>query len=316
MEKIKKEKRMSIPNYEKFMNPVLQAFAEQKEPKRKSSVAERIYDIIGLSKEEREILTPTKTEPLANSRSYWAMYYLYRAGLLAKESKGYYRITDEGKKILTSGQKLNTEYLKQHYPSLNKWISLKSSISKDSKENSNKPQIEITNIDPETMLNNAMMTLNNKLDSDILDALKSVRPQKFEEIVLELMEVMDYGKGTTTQYVCDGGIDGIINEDELGLSKIYLQAKRYTPNSVNEREMRDFIGALAEHNVMKGVFITTSVFSEKAKKAAQNPHGHVIRLIDGYELSKLMRLHNLGAKHKKNYDIKEIDNSYFEEGEE
>ena len=242
------------------------------------------------------------------------MYYLYQAGLLAKESKGYYRITDEGKKVLSSGQKLNTEYLKQHYPSLNEWI-LKSSVTKDTEENKNDPKIEITNIDPETMLNSAIITLNNKLDSDILDALKSVHPQKFEEIVLELMEVMDYGKGTTTQYVCDGGIDGIINEDELGLSKIYLQAKRYTTNSVNEREMRDFIGALAEHNVTKGVFITTSTFSEKAKKAAKNPHGHVIRLVDGYELSKLMRIHNLGAKHKKNYDIKEIDNSYFEEEE-
>ncbi len=305
---------MSIPNYEEFMNPVLQAFGEQKEAKRKSSLEERIYDIIGLSKEDREILTPMEKEPLAKLRSYWAMCYLYHAGLLAKESKGYYRITDEGKKVLSSGQKLNTEYLKQHYPSLNEWI-LKSSVTKDTEENKNDPKIEITNIDPETMLNSAIITLNNKLDSDILDALKSVYPQKFEEIVLELMEVMNYGKGTTTQYVCDGGIDGIINEDELGLSKIYLQAKRYTTNSVNEREIRDFIGALAEHNVTKGVFITTSTFSEKAKKAAKNPHGHVIRLIDGYELSKLMRIHNLGAKHKKNYDIKEIDNSYFEEEE-
>lgn len=307
---------MSVPNYEEFMNPVLQAFGEQNEATRKSSLTERIYDIIGLSKEDREVLTPTKSEPLANSRSYWAMYYLYQAGLLAKESKGYYRITDEGRKVLASGQKLNTEYLKQHYPSLNEWIIKSSMTTKDTEENKDEAKVEITDIDPETMLNSAIMTLNKKLDNDILDALKSVHPQKFEEIVLELMEVMDYGKGTTTQYVADGGIDGIINEDELGLSQIYLQAKRYTTNSVNEKEIRDFIGALAEHNKTKGVFITTSVFSEKAKKAAQNPHGHVIRLIDGDELSRLMREHNLGAKHKKNYDIKEIDNSYFEDEEE
>ena len=169
-----------------------------------------------------------------------------------------------------------------------------------------------SDIDPEQRINDAIDEINVALEDEILGTLKSIDPKRFESIVIDLMEAMDYGVGEVTRFVADGGIDGIINEDELGLSKIYLQAKRYNDGKVNEVEMRDFVGALATNNVSKGVFITTSTFADKAKTCAKNAHGHSIVLIDGSMLARLMREHNLGAKQKKNYDIKEFDASYFE----
>lgn len=169
-----------------------------------------------------------------------------------------------------------------------------------------------TDIDPEQRINDAIDEINVALEDEILGTLKSIDPKRFEQVVIDLMEAMDYGVGEATRFVADGGIDGIINEDELGLSKIYLQAKRYNDGKVNEVEMRDFVGALATNNVSKGVFITTSTFADKARNSASSAHGHTIVLIDGPMLAKLMREHNLGAKQKKNYDIKEFDVSYFE----
>ena len=127
------------------------------------------------------------------------------------------------------------------------------------------------------------------------------------------MEKMNYGVGTMTKTSHDGGIDGIINEDELGLEKIYLQAKRYTDNKVNEKEMQNFAGALGCSTVRKGVFITTSFFDEKAKKKAEIAQGKVLRLIDGEELTKLMIKHNVGVQiQTRNYlDIKKIDEDFF-----
>jgi restriction system protein len=145
----------------------------------------------------------------------------------------------------------------------------------------------------------------------LLAKLKTVDPIRFERIVLDLMEKMNYGVGSMTQTSHDGGIDGIINEDELGLEKIYLQAKRYSDNKVNEKEMQNFVGALGCSPVRKGVFITTSFFDERAKKKAENAQGKVLRLIDGEELTKLMIKHNVGVQIKTKIEIKKIDEDFF-----
>lgn len=169
---------------------------------------------------------------------------------------------------------------------------------------------------PETRVSVAINELTAALEIEILDNVKSVHPKNFEQIVIDLMETMGYGIGEVTPYSVGGGIDGIVNEDELGLDKIYLQAKRYTDAKVNEKEMRDFIGALETHSahpINKGVFITTSFFSEKAITLAESSKHHVIRLVDGDELAKLMIKYNLGVQIKKGYEIKEINGSFFED---
>ncbi|MDR3079268.1 MAG: restriction endonuclease [Rickettsiales bacterium] len=167
--------------------------------------------------------------------------------------------------------------------------------------------------DPETRIERAIEGMEAVLVDEILTSLKNIHPKKFEQVVVDLMVAMNYGVGKTTQYVVDGGIDGIIDEDELGLSKIYLQAKRYSDGKVQEKEMRNFMGALADKPVGKGVFITTSIFSDKAINMAHNSKHHVVRPVDGRELAELMIKHNLGVRLKKGYEVKEIDNSFFEE---
>lgn len=164
---------------------------------------------------------------------------------------------------------------------------------------------------PEELIENAQSLYTDSLKKELLAKLKSVDPIRFEQIVLELMEKMNYGVGSMTKMSHDGGIDGIIDEDELGLEKIYLQAKRYSENRVNEKEMQNFAGALGCSPVRKGVFITTSYFDERAKRKAESIQGKVIRLVDGDELTRLMIKHNVGVQLKTKIEIKKIDEDFF-----
>jgi len=147
----------------------------------------------------------------------------------------------------------------------------------------------------------------------LLQRLKQTDPVEFEKIVLFLMEAMNYGVGSMTKQSHDGGIDGIINEDELGLEKIFLQVKRYSDNKVNAKEMQNFIGALSVSSVRKGVFITTSVFDEKAKDKANSAQNITLRLIDGNELTRLMIKHNVGVQIEQTIILKRIDEDFFAE---
>ena len=166
------------------------------------------------------------------------------------------------------------------------------------------------------MISKAQALYSDNLQNELLEKLKQVDPVKFERIVLQLMEKMNYGIGSMTKMSHDGGIDGIIDEDELGLEKIYLQAKRYSDNKVNEKEMQNFAGALGCSTVRKGVFITTSFFDEKAKQKAASVQGKVIRLINGTQLASLMIKHNIGVKPIEPIFIrKKIDEGFFIEGE-
>lgn len=302
---------MSVPNYQDFMNPCLKVFADSKEVIKGTDIVDKVSDNLGLSDEDRSQVLKSG-ESVVKSRVYWATYFMYRAGLLERPSRGYYKITEEGVRVVASGEKINDEFLMK-YPAFVEFMQkTNDNAKKRSSERPEKVMCDNTDIDPEQRINDAIDEINVALEDEILGTLKSIDPKRFEHIVIDLMEAMGYGVGEVTRFVADGGIDGIINEDELGLSKIYLQEKRYGDGKVNEKEMRDFVGALATNNVSKGVFITTSTFSDKAKNSAQNAHGHSIVLIDGPMLARLMREHNLGAKQKKNYDIKEFDASYFE----
>ena len=306
---------MAIPGFQDFMNPVLEVYAHSKTDLQVQDIVNTVADRLKLTPDERLELLNSGRETVMHNRTSWATYYLYRAGMLDRTRRGYYAITQAGRDALASKKKINTNFLTQCAEFAEFLASSNPELKKKSISDSVDLAAENVCIEsqgPEERIEIAIEELNVKLRDDILFHLKKVSPQQFEQIVVDLMVAMGYGVGNPTQYVCDGGIDGIINEDELGLSKIYLQAKRYTDAKVNEKEMRNFVGALATNNVVKGVFITTSCFADKAKKAAANARGHVVRLIDGTELAELMRVHNLGARPKKNYDIKELDNAYFE----
>ena len=301
---------MSVPEFQQFMNPILKYLNTIKKAVHIADMEDAMVSVMHFTEEQAAETIRSGRNTIVYSRCHWATYYLMRAGLIDRPTRGLFKISDEGIKVVKSGQTVDVAFLKR-YPKFMDFLS--STKTPDQKKTSISQLGNQNLVDPEERISQAIDELNEALEDEILTALKSIDPKRFEQIVVDLMEAMHYGDGVVTRYVGDGGIDGIIDEDELGLSKIYLQAKRWNGSKINETNMRDFVGAMATNNVQKGVFITTSEFSEKAVRVAQSAHGLTIVLKNGAELAKLMRKHSLGARQKKNYDIKELDPSYFEE---
>lgn len=163
---------------------------------------------------------------------------------------------------------------------------------------------------PQDLIDSGVSTIEAEVKTELLEKLKEVDPYYFEKVILILLKNMGYGDFVETIKSGDGGVDGIINEDKLGLEKIYTQAKRYNENKVRERDIRNFIGAMSG-DTTKGVFITTSSFDEGAVRKAREAH-HTIVLIDGDKLVDLMYQYNVGIQTKDVYEIKELDNDFFE----
>ena len=168
----------------------------------------------------------------------------------------------------------------------------------------------IENASPQDLIDSGVNTIEAEVKTELLERLKEVDPFYFERVILKLLKEMGYGEFVETKKTGDGGIDGIINEDKLGLEKIYTQAKRYNENKVREKDIRNFIGAMSG-DTTKGVFITTSAFDEGATKKAREAR-HTIVLIDGDKLVDLMYEYNVGIKVKMEYKVKELDNDFFE----
>jgi len=167
------------------------------------------------------------------------------------------------------------------------------------------------NSTPEDLIESGISDIEAQVKAELLEKLKNVNPYFFEKIILKLLKRMGYGDFIETTKSHDGGVDGIINQDQLGLEKIYLQAKRYGDNKVREKDIRNFIGAMSG-DTSKGVFVTTSAFDDSAIKKALSAH-HVISLIDGQKLVQLMFDHNVGIQVREAYEIKELDQDFFEE---
>ncbi len=291
---------MAIPDFQTLMLPLLELLKDGR-PVKLSEMVEIMSDKYNLTEEERNEWLPSKVQKTMYNRVAWAKQYLKNSELIESPEKGFFKITQKGIEILKENpQRIGLRFLK----------------NLDSENQPNvQTEIEDNHIEenktPEELIENAQSLYTDSLKKELLAKLKSVDPIRFEQIVLELMEKMNYGVGSMTKMSHDGGIDGIIDEDELGLEKIYLQAKRYSENKVNEKEMQNFAGALGCSPVRKGVFITTSYFDERAKRKAESIQGKVIRLVDGEELTRLMIKHNVGVQLKTKIEIKKIDEDFF-----
>ena len=299
---------MAIPKYDELMLPVLKVLSDEKE----HSITE-IVDILGkqynLTEDEISAEIPSGGK-LFYGRVGWARTYLKSAKLIDSLKRAYFVINERGKKALIDKPSNMLQYLKQYDEFIN--------FENRSRKNTNELEhIDSKSETPDEMLAHAQELYKDNLQSELLEKLKSIDPIQFERIVLVLMEKMNYGVGSMTPTSHDGGIDGIIDEDELGLEKIYLQAKRYSDNKVNEKEMQNFAGALSCSPVRKGVFITTSYFDERARRKADDASkkGLIIRLIDGEELTKLMIKHNIGVQTKTKIEIKKLDEDFFNDEE-
>lgn len=300
---------MAIPTYDELMSPVLKLLSDGVE-RSGDDISNTIANQLNLTEEEKNRIYANNPKKVFKDRIAWARTYLKKAGLIESPQRATSKITAEGMKVAKSKlDKLNLKFLEQ-YESFREFRHIDNSNEVEGKSK----KIETVQT-PDEMLDFVQNSYKENLQSELLLKLKSVDPVRFEEIVLNLMEKMNYGIGSMTKLSHDGGIDGIIDEDELGLEKIYLQAKRYSDNKINEKEMQNFVGALSCSPVRKGVFITTSYFDEKAKKKAEDASkkGLIIRLINGDELTKLMIKHNIGVQIKTKIEIKKLDEDFFAE---
>ncbi len=289
-----------IPDFQTLMLPVLELL-KNGNPVKLSDMVNIMSDKYNLTEEERNEWLPSKVQKTMYNRVAWAKQYLINSELIESPERGSFVITQKGLDVLEQKpNKIDLRFLK----------SLDNENNIETKTEILDAHIE-ENKTPEELMENAQALYFESLQKELLTKLKQVDPVRFERIVLDLMEKMNYGVGQMTKLSHDGGIDGIIDEDELGLEKIYLQAKRYSENKVNEKEMQNFAGALGCSTVRKGVFITTSFFDERAKKKAASVQGKVIRLINGQELTTLMIKHNIGVQTKTRIEIKKLDEDFF-----
>jgi restriction system protein len=304
---------MSVPNYQSFMTPLLRELADGSVVRLKD-IDSKVYNQLGLTPEQLQLRIPSGKQTYAYHRLGWAKTYLVQAGLIEQPKRAYCNITDIGTQALASGKEIDNQYLSQ----FGDFIAFKMRSNKGETEVLQDHSVNSSNEQtPQETLETAFETINSALTADILDTLLKASPEFFENLVVDLMVAMGYGgsrkdAGQATQYSQDGGIDGIIKEDKLGLDMIYLQAKRYTNKRVGRPDLQAFAGALDMHRAKKGVFITTSRFSKEAQGFIGMIEKRIV-LIDGERLTELMLEHNLGVSIKQVFEIKTLDTDYFSE---
>ncbi|HEY9113658.1 MAG TPA: restriction endonuclease [Bacteroidales bacterium] len=296
---------MELPKYHETFIPVLETL-NNVESLNSRELASRVRDNY-YSDLPQELLNK-KTSSGANvllDRILWGKSYLKMAKFVSYPKRGMVQITEKGKRILEIGN-LSLHDLQNDPDFINHRDSVKSR-----KENEIEiDTVHVENASPQDLIDSGFSTIETEVKTELLEKLKEIDPYYFEKVILILLKRMGYGDFIETSKSGDGGIDGIINEDKLGLEKIYTQAKRYNENKVREKDIRNFIGAMSG-DTSKGVFITTSTFDDSAVKKAREAH-HSIILIDGAKLVDLMLQYNVGVQVKTVYEVKELDNDFFE----
>lgn len=296
---------MELPKFYESFIPVLKVL-DTVESLNSREMAIRVRDKY-YSSLPQELLTQ-KTRSGANillDRILWAKSYLKMGKFVSYPKRGYVQITEKGREILKRGN-ISLEQLRNDPDFINHQELVKSEKENNAELNA----VDVASASPQDLIDSGFSTIETEVKTELLEKLKEIEPYYFEKVILILLKKMGYGDFVETSKSSDGGIDGIINEDKLGLEKIYTQAKRYNENKVREKDIRNFIGAMSG-DTSKGVFITTSAFDESAIKKANQAH-HTIVLIDGAKLVDLMHQYNVGVQIKTIYEVKEIDNDFFE----
>lgn len=241
-------------------------------------------------------LTTKSGDRLLENRIAWGKSYLKKGGLVHYPQRGYVQITEKGKSAKVEG--ISIDQLESDVIGFYK------------QEGTTTERREIESSSPQDLIDTGIEQIENNVKNELLQKLKLIDPYAFEKVILILLNRMGYGEFIETSKSRDGGIDGIINEDQLGLEKIYIQAKRYTDNKVREPDIRNFIGAMSG-DTSKGIFVTTSDFDDNAKKKAKEAH-HTIILVTGLRLVELMYKFGVGVQVKSSYEVKAVDNDFFE----
>jgi restriction system protein len=298
---------MPIPDFQTIMLPLLKFLGDKKEHSLRETI-EYLAEEFKLTEEERKELLPSGQQATFDNRVGWTRTYLKKAGLIESTKRAYFKISNRGMQVLKEKPKfINIKYLDQ-FPEFIEFRKRK----KEKKER--KPISD--EAPPEELIESAYQILRDNLATELLQSVKNCSPSFFEKLVVDLLVKMGYGgtrkdAGQAIGRTGDGGIDGIIKEDRLGLDVLYIQAKRWE-NTVGRPEIQKFAGALQGQKAKKGIFITTSNFTHEAQNYVKNIESKII-LIDADLLADFMIDHNIGVSPVASYELKRIDMDYFTE---
>jgi restriction system protein len=306
---------MSIPDFQTLMLPVLREAASGEV--RISDVVERLANEFNLTPEARSHLLPSGRQTTFSNRVHWAKSYLGKAGLVELTRRAHFRITDQGRSVLTNPpEKIDIRFLSQFdgFQAFREGQEETEAVSEQQDA-----EAASTNLTPDEVMRAASRQLEAALASELLQRVMAGTPAFFESLVVRLLFAMGYG-GTVSDLdkalvgkSGDGGVDGVIDQDPLGLDRIYVQAKRYADgNSVGAGAIRDFFGSLDRFKANKGLFVTTSIFSPSARETADMLSKRIV-LIDGSQLARLMIRHGVGCRVEETLTIKKLDEEFFDE---
>lgn len=299
---------MAVPKFHQTFLPILKALKHGNEQKT-SDLPDQILDsgFITLTPDEASERLDSG-ELRYHNRVFWAVSYLSQGKFVVRPSRGMVKITQKGLDFLKNNPEKFTLKMLESDQDFQAYVPTRS------KKDDSITDVDTEDMTPVDLIERGFSEFEKSLEKDLLDKLHESNPYYFEKIVLKLFKKMGYGDFEETTKSRDGGIDGIINQDQLGIEKIYIQAKRYSDgNKVREPEIRNFIGAMSG-DVSKGIFVTTSFFDDSAVRKAKDARNHKIILIDGSQLVSLMIKHNIGVQIKNTYEVKEVDEDFFEIG--
>ena len=299
------------------MLPVLKIAAEGEV--RIGDVVNRLADELGLSPEDRAQLVPSGRQTTFSNRVHWAKTYLAKAGLVELTKRAHFRITDRGRALLAKRPDRIDNSILAQFPEFQEFrtrdiSSVEGSLDKAAESIVSKEESRTL----DELMRAAQTQINAALGKELLSRILSSPPDFFERLVVALLLAMGYGgtdfqAGKVLGKGGDGGVDGVIDQDPLGLDRVYVQAKRYAADvTVGPGQIRDFFGSLDDFKASKGLFVTTSNFTKEAINTATRLSKRIV-LIDGTQLSALMIRHNVGCRTEERFEIKKVDEDYFEE---
>lgn len=305
---------MAIPDYETIMLPLLQLVSDGREHSI-DEAALHIANVFKLTPEEREQRIPSGQSTYLKNRTGWARTYLKKAGLLSAPKRGFIGITERGREILSTKPEHINRALLEQFP---EFVEFSKTSRREGSDGIPETATSETST-PEEIIERSYSELRVQLADELLEQIKGCSSDFFERLVVDVIVSMGYGgshrdAAKATQRSNDGGIDGIIKQDRLGLDTIYIQAKKWDESRpIHRPEIQKFAGALQGVRAKKGIFITTSFFSEGAREYAASIDSKIV-LIDGTELAQLMIDHGIGVTPHQIYEIKKLDNDYFDVG--
>ena len=306
---------MPIPDYQFLMLPVLKASVSGEV--RIGAVVERLADELRLTDDERAQLLPSGKQTVFSNRVHWAKSYLSKAQLVELTRRGHFRITPLGQSVLKQNPVgIDNRFLEQ----FEGFKQFRERANESDTDASVIPTAAVEDLKqtPDEIMRAAHQQINSALGQDLLDRVRNAPPDFFERLIVNLLLSMGYGgsradkAGRTLGRSGDDGVDGVIDQDALGLDRVYIQAKRYAAgNSIGSGAIRDFFGSLDRHKASKGLFVTTSTFSPSARETAEFLSKRIV-LIDGLQLAALMVQQNVGCRVEDTLYIKKLDEEFFE----